>query len=216
MKKEYTAVPQLMSGLETYGFSWMDFVTAIPSPLFVVTSFKSNGKTNACLQSWSCFNGDSNGFYAVLSSVNTKGHLYQTLKERNEVVLNFPTADIYERCLSTIQHNGFDDDEIALSGLTAKPASKVAAPIIEECFMNLECRYLWERKINKNNTHVLVCLEVVNVCVDEQHLDETKQGRYGINGFLYNIHYPINPEAFTGKSHDWIGILEKYKDMGEY
>lgn len=32
----------------------------------------------------------------------------------------------------------------------------------------------------------------------------------------FNIHYPINPENFAGKSQDWIATLEKLKDMGEY
>lgn len=82
MKKEYAAVPRSMEGMETYGFSWMDFVTAIPSPLFVVTSYKSNGKPNACLQSWACFSGESEGFYAILSNVYKAGHLYQTLRKR--------------------------------------------------------------------------------------------------------------------------------------
>ena len=36
MKKEYAAVPPSMAGMETFGFSWMDFVTAIPAPLFLV------------------------------------------------------------------------------------------------------------------------------------------------------------------------------------
>lgn len=48
MKKEYSKIPDSMKNMETYGFSWMDFVTAIPSPLFVVTTYKSNGKPNAC------------------------------------------------------------------------------------------------------------------------------------------------------------------------
>ena len=52
MKKEYSKIPDSMKNMETYGFSWMDFVTAIPSPLFVVTTYKSNGKPNGCLQSW--------------------------------------------------------------------------------------------------------------------------------------------------------------------
>lgn len=47
MKKEYSAIPESMRDMKTYGFSWMDFVTAIPSPLFVVTSYKSNCKPNA-------------------------------------------------------------------------------------------------------------------------------------------------------------------------
>lgn len=216
MKKEYPAVPASMEKMETYGFSWMDFVTAIPSPLFVVTSYKSNGKPNACLQSWACFNGDTKGFYAVLSSVNKSGHLYQTIHETGEAVLNFPSSEIYDKCQKTISNNRFDVDEITASGLTSEPASKVNAPRIRECFLNLECRFLWEREIVEGSTHVLMCLEVVNICGDEEHLDENRQGRYGETGYLYNIHYPVNPECFHGKSHDWLATLNKYKDMGEY
>jgi flavin reductase (DIM6/NTAB) family NADH-FMN oxidoreductase RutF len=216
MKKEYSTIPSSMRGMETYGFSWMDFVTAIPSPLFVVTSYKSNGMPNACLQSWACFTGNPNGFYAILSSVNKSGHMYQTLKEKGEAVLNFPSADIYNECTTTIANNGFSNDEITLSGLTAEQATSVNAPRIKECFLNLECRYLWEREIKNGDTHVIMCLEIINICADEVHLDEINQGRYGEKGYLYNVHYPINPENFDGKSHDWIASLKKLRDMGEY
>lgn len=216
MKKEYSAVPASMQEMETYGFSWMDFVTAIPSPLFVMTTYKSNGKPNACLQSWGCFNGGPNGFYAILSSVNKSGHFYQSIKEKKEAVINFPNEKCYDKCMATISNNGFENDEITMSGLTVEHASKVDAPLIKECFLNLECRYLWEKEIEEGSTHVLMCLEVVNVCIDENHLDENENGRYGADGYLYNIHYPINPEKFNGKSHDWIAILTKQRDMGEY
>lgn len=216
MKKEYSKKPPSMEKMQTYGFSWMDFVTAIPSPIFLVTSYKSNGNPNACLQSWACFSGDPEGFYAILSSVNKSGHLYQTVREKGEAVLNFPSADIYDLCLKTITNNGFDDDEIAKSGLTAEPASTVNAPRIKECFLCLECRYLWEREIKEGSSNVMVCFEVTNICIDEAHLDENIQGRYGESGFIYNIHYPVNPENFSGKSHDYIAILKKLRDMGEY
>lgn len=216
MKKEYSSIPNSMKDMETYGFSWMDFITAIPSPLFVVTTYKSNGKPNACLQSWACFNGSPNGFYAILSSVNKSGHLYKSITERKEAVLNFPSDDWYDKCLDTIRNNGFENDEITMSGLTPQPASIVDAPLIKECFLNLECRYLWEREIVEGSTQVLMCLEVVNICIDETYLDEKSKGRYGDTGYLYNVHYPINPENFTGKSHDWIATLHKKRDMGEY
>lgn len=216
MKKEYSVIPKSMSEMETYGFSWMEFLTAIPSHLFVVTTYKSNGKPNACLQSWACFNGSEKGFYAILSSVNKSGHLYQSIRETKEVVINFPSIDCYDKCHATIANNGFDNDEIAMSGLTALKASIVNAPMIEECFLNLECRYLWEREIVEGSTHVLMCLKVVNICVEEKYLDEAAQGRYGEKGYLYNIHYPVNPENFAGTSHDWIGTLKKTRNMGEY
>lgn len=216
MKKKYASVPASMTEMETYGFSWMEFVTAIPSPLFVVTTYKANEKPNACLQSWACFHGSPQGFYAILSSVNKSGHLYQSIRETKEAVINFPSLDVYDKCSATIANNGYDNDEIALSGLTSVQASIVNAPMIEECFLNLECRYLWEREIVEGSTHVLMCLEVVNICVEEKYLDEAAQGRYGEEGYLYNIHYPVNPENFDGRSHDWLGTLKKTRDMGEY
>lgn len=216
MKREYSTIPKSMAEMETYGFSWMEFVTAIPSPLFVVTTYKSNGKPNACLQSWACFNGSPNGFYAILSSVNKSGHLYQSIRETNEAVINFPSIEFYDKCCDTIANNGFDNDEIALSGLTSEKASIVNAPMIKKCFLKLECRYLWEREIVEGSSHVLMCLEIVNICAEEKYLDEVVHGRYGENGYLYNIHYPVNPENFNGRSHDWIGTIKKSKDMGEY
>ena len=212
MKREYHTVPPSMENMETYGFSWIDFVTAIPSPLFVVTSDKSNGKPNACLWSWTCFDGE----LAFLAGVNKAHHMYQTVQENWEVVLNFPSAEIYPLCQQTIANNGFEDDEIAMSGLTAEPASIVNAPRIRECFLNLEARYLWEHEMEEGSDKVLLCFKIVNLCMEEAYLDESAQGRYGESGYLYNVHYPINPESFPGKSHDYIAILQKYRDMGEY
>ncbi len=51
MKKEFFTKPEAITEQwpgELAAFSWQDFVTAIPSPLFVVTGYKSNGKENPC------------------------------------------------------------------------------------------------------------------------------------------------------------------------
>jgi flavin reductase (DIM6/NTAB) family NADH-FMN oxidoreductase RutF len=214
MKKEYSETPKSMAdfNMEMYGFSWIDFVTAIPSPLLVATNYKANGKPNACLQSWACFNGK----HAILSSVNINGHLYKAIHETGVTVLNFPSADIYDKCAATIENNDYDVDEITLSGLTAEPAKLVNAPRISECFMSLECRFLWEKPIFEGDFHVLMCLEIVNVAVDEEHLEESGKGRYGETGFIFNLHHPINPENFTGKAHDYVAVVNKVIDTGEY
>lgn len=68
-----------------------------------------------------------------------------------------------------------------MSGLTPQPASIVGAPFIKECFLNLECRYLWEREKTEESTHTLMCLEVVNICIDDTCLDEKSKERYGIS-----------------------------------
>lgn len=211
-KFEYASPQPALAGLETWGFTWHEFVCGLPSLLFVATTYKSNGKPNACLQSWATFNSN----HAVLSSVNTSGHLYQTVKETGVVVLNFPSADVYPLCANTVKNNGFDDDELALSGLTAEPAAIVNAPRIKECFLNLECRFLWEKQIAEGDGHMLMCFEIVNVAISPEHLDENQKGRFGETGLLYNIHHTINPETFGGTAHDYLATLSKTVDMGEY
>lgn len=216
MKRKYSSLPKSISNMEMYVFHWMEFVTQIPSPLFIITSYKSNGLTNACMQSWTTFTGGKNGFYAIVSAVSKYGHLYQTLHETKAAVINFMSEDIYDKCMTTIRHNQFDDDEIATAGLTAVKSDMVNAPMIEECFINLECNFKWEKEISEGDDYVLMCLEIVNVHIDEHHLDENDLGRTGKTGILYNIHHPINPEQFSGTAHDYLGVIEKIRDYAEY
>lgn len=199
MKREYSEMPPSMADMQKWGFNWADYVTAIPAPLFLVTTYKSNGQPNASLCSWACFNGYENGFYAILSRVHKSGHLYKTIHETNEAVLNFPTADMYGKCLDTIANNGFDVDEIAVSGFTAEPAAIVNAPRIKECFLNIECRFLWEREIKEGDEYVLMCLEAVNIAMEEESLDETKKGRFGETGYAYNVRRVVNPESIDNR-----------------
>ena len=214
MKYNYYATPENMKHLEAWGFNWLEFVTSIPVPMFLVTSYKSNGKANACMQSWASFTTGDKGtrFFAILSSVNKNGHLYKTIMEEKCAVINFMSADLYDTSMKTIKNNQFEVDEIAEAGLTSVPADKVNAPMIDECFLNLECEFLWKKEIVPNDDHAMICLEIVNVHIDEQHLDN----RIEEKGIIYNVHHPINPEKYNGKAHDYVGIVKPIMDVGEY
>lgn len=208
MKKEIciTEKPEKLAGYETMQYlaacgnlSWYDLVTAMPSLVFLVTGWKSNGKENACLQSWSSFVGSgADNFICIMGKVNKGGHMYQSLKETGVCVLNFPSINIYDRCIKTIGNNQFETDEITASGLTAEKASRVTAPRIKECFLNIECEYLWEHELFEGSQEVAVALKTVHICMDSEHYDQSKLGRYGEKGYIYQIDQPTNPE--TGES----------------
>lgn len=218
MKKEISIFdrPEKLAGydIEQYmaycgNLSWYDFVTAMPSLVFVVTGWKSNGKENACLHSWSSFmRSGIDNFICILGKVNKGGHMYQSLKETKVCVLNFPSNDIYDRCVKTIRNNEFETDEITASGLTAEKASKVNAPQIKECFLNIECEYLWEQELFEGSKEVAIAVRAVNICMDSEHYDQTKLGRYGKNGFLFYVDQPVNPET-GGITPFGPGILEQ-------
>ena len=219
MKYAYREMPESLKGTyadfsRQFGFSWKEFVATVPSPLFLVTTYKSNGQPNACMQSWSAFTSANhgNGFYAILASVNRNGHLYQTLHETKEAVINFMSADSHAACMATIRNNAFEADEITASGLTVEKASWVNAPMVKECFMNLECRCVWEKEIVPGDDHVMICLEVLGIHIDEDHLED----RTGEEGLLYNIHYQMNPEHVMKTGHDYAAVLQKKIDVMEY
>jgi flavin reductase (DIM6/NTAB) family NADH-FMN oxidoreductase RutF len=213
MKIEFRNCPTCFEGKEMYGFDWKEHVVAIPSPLVVVTTYKDNGKTNATMQSWLTFS-NSDGFYCIFANVNKQRHMYSTIKEQKSLVINFPSADIYMKCHSTIYNNQYEDDEIQMAGLTAEKSNLVNAPRIKECFLNLECEYMWEKELFSNSNHVVMCVKVVNVIMDEEYYNEQKKGRYGDTGYLYNIHSPVNPE--NGKEEDtYVGILKKFATYTE-
>jgi hypothetical protein len=214
MKKEISISERTEKFTEQYlaacgNMSWYDFVTGMPSLVFVVTGWKSNGKENACLQSWSTFAGSgAENFICIMGKVNKGGHMYQSLKETRVCVLNFPSNDIYDRCIKTIGNNQFEADEITASGLTAEKASKVNAPRIKECFLNIECEFLWEHALFKGSREVAVALKAVNICMDSERYDQSKLGRYGRHGYLFQIDQPTNPE--TGETTPFgPGIVEQ-------
>ena len=219
MKYAYREMPESLKGTyadfsRQFGFSWKEFVATVPSPLILVTTYKSNGLPNACMQSWATFTSADHGkgFYAILASVNKNGHLYQSLQETKEAVINFMSAEVHSACMATIHNNDFEKDEIAASGLTAEKADWVNAPMVKECFMNLECRYVWEKEIVPGDDHVMVCLEVLGVHIDESHMAD----RTGEQGILYNIHYQMNPEHVMKTGHDYAAVLQKKIDVMEY
>ena len=205
MKKEVSLVdkPEKLAGyaIEQYtafcgNLSWYDFVTAMPQLVFVVTGWKSNGKENACLHSWSSFMGSGlDNFICILGKVNKDGHMYQSLKETKVCVLNFPSNDIYDRCVQTIRNNQFETDEITASGLTAEKATMINAPRIKECFLNIECEFLWEQELFEGSKEVAIAVRAVNINMDSEVYDQCKRGRYGKNGYLYYIDQPTNPET---------------------
>jgi flavin reductase (DIM6/NTAB) family NADH-FMN oxidoreductase RutF len=198
MKKEFFAQPDTIK--EQWN-TWQCFMLGIPSMVYVVTGWKSNGKENACLQSWTAFTpAGRDGFVCIMSQVSTRGHMYRSLKETGVCVLNFPSLDIYERCVKTIECNDFDTDEITAAGLSAERASVVNAPRIAECFLNLECEFLWEHELVPEPNvwgaqDVTIALRVVGINMDSERYDQHSLGRYGKTGYLLQIDNPINPET---------------------
>ena len=212
MKREFSTKPENMKEEwpgELSMFSWMDFVTGIPLPLFVVTGYKSNNQPNATMQSWASFVSDAGEFVCVLGSANKFGHMYHSLKETGCCVLNFYSSDLNKQMHGTIENNQFAVDEITSAGLTVEKAVVVNAPRIVECFLNMECEFLWEKPCFEHSDNTVVALKVVHIAMNSDQYNGL--GRYGKTGYCYNINMPRSPDSGEVVGGE-IATLELHKE----
>lgn len=186
-------------------FSWMEFVTAIPQPIFLISTLKENNKPNVCLHAWSTFTGEGDNFFCIISILKNQ-HTYKNILRTGEFCVDFPDSTLLEKCRESVKNNSEDDDEITKSGFTVETAVKISAPRIKECFLSIECGLEWEKELFENSQWALICGRVKHIAMDEDRLKAGTGGRYGNSGYLYNIHSPKNP--IDGSSaEDKIGVI---------
>lgn len=87
--------------------------------------------------------------------VSDRDYSFELLRGSKECVINIPTveqSDMVVKCGNTTgkKINKFEKFKILTS-----PASKVKAPLIDECFANLECVVLDMKLVNKYNFFIL-------------------------------------------------------------
>jgi flavin reductase (DIM6/NTAB) family NADH-FMN oxidoreductase RutF len=91
----------------------------------------------------------------VVSSTN---HSFAALKASRECVIAIPARKLAPKVVKVGNTSGRDIDKFEAFGLTPRPATQVAAPLIAECFANLECRVSDTRLIKDYNLFMLEVL----------------------------------------------------------
>jgi flavin reductase (DIM6/NTAB) family NADH-FMN oxidoreductase RutF len=99
---------------------------------------KENGKPNVCFHAWSCFQGDKEGYFALIAGINKYQHTYANIERTGSFCVNFLSQQYYDRLIETIK-NGKDDDEFELGNFTIEPSATISSPRIKESFLTLEC-----------------------------------------------------------------------------
>jgi flavin reductase (DIM6/NTAB) family NADH-FMN oxidoreductase RutF len=80
---------------------------------------------------------------------------FEMVRRSRECVINIPTADLINQVVGIGNCSGDKVDKFDRFGLTALPAAKVVAPLVGECFANLECRISEARLVKKYNFFIL-------------------------------------------------------------
>lgn len=81
-------------------------------------------------------------------------HSHEMIRRSRECVINLPTVDLVDEVVGIGNTTGTEVDKFDEFGLTARAASKVAAPLIAECHANFECKLVDTRLIKRYGVFV--------------------------------------------------------------
>lgn len=101
-------------------------------------------------------------------SVRPERHSYAIIRRTGEFVINLTTRSLARATDWCGIRSGRDYDKFREMGLTPLPAGEVAAPILAESPVNIECRV---RQVIPLGTHDMFLAEVVAVQADERYID---------------------------------------------
>jgi len=100
--------------------------------------------------------------------ISNRNYTFDILEETRECVINIPTVELAEKVVAVGNASGRKVDKFAAFGLTPMAASRVKAPLIDECYVNLECRVIDTEMVAPYSFFVL---EVVKAWIDASRED---------------------------------------------
>jgi flavin reductase (DIM6/NTAB) family NADH-FMN oxidoreductase RutF len=128
------------------------FTLIEPGPVVLVTTH--DGKRNNIMTiSWTMVL-DFTPIFAI--TTGAWNYSFAALRKTRECVIAIPAVDLLDKVVGIGTCSGADTDKFTKFGLTPVPGKVVKAPLIKECFANIECKV-----IDIVRKHDIVVLEAV-------------------------------------------------------
>ena len=131
-----------------------------PGPVVLLTTC-DRGAANVMTMSWHMMVDFEPPQVACI--VSNRNHTFGALRKTRECVIGIPSVELAPKVVACGNCSGRKVDKFARVGLSALPAARVAAPLVGECFANLECRVVDTTLVSRYNLFVL---EVLKAWID--------------------------------------------------
>lgn len=152
-----------------------------PGPV-VLLSTVHKGRANVMTMSWHTMMEFEPPLVGCI--VSGRDFSFDALKATRQCVLNIPTVELKATVVGCGNTSGRSVDKFKDFGLTPVPAALVDAPLIAECYANLECRVVDMRLVNRYNFFVLEVLKawIDPACKDPRTLHHRGRGAFMVAG----------------------------------
>lgn len=123
-----------------------------PGPVVMVTTCHKK-QTDIMTMSWlTMMEFEPPLVGCVLSNRN---YSFDLLKRSKECVINVPTVELAKKVVGCGNTSGSKVNKFEKFDLTPLEATDVCAPLIDECYANLECRVVDTKLVNQYNFFIL-------------------------------------------------------------
>ena len=113
--------------------------------------------------------------------VSNHDHSFAALRATKECVIAIPAVELAEKVVAVGNCSGRDVDKFEAFHLTQAKAERVTAPLIAECFANIECKVVNTRFVNRYNLFVL---EGLKAWIDPARKDSKTIHHQGFGKFV--------------------------------
>jgi flavin reductase (DIM6/NTAB) family NADH-FMN oxidoreductase RutF len=152
-----------------------------PGPVVLLTT-ASKGRPNLMTMSWHMMVDFQPPLVACI--VSSANYSFAALESTKQCVIAIPPSRLARKVVQVGNASGRNTDKFKSFHLTPVPAARVSAPLVEECFANLECKVVDTRLVDKYNLFVL---EVLKAWIDPKQkrpktLHHHGNGRFVVDG----------------------------------
>jgi flavin reductase (DIM6/NTAB) family NADH-FMN oxidoreductase RutF len=157
-----------------------------PGPVVLVSTMRGK-KMNVMTMSWHMMVDFEPPIIACVMS--NRDYSFGTLKKTGECVINIPTVELAKEVVAIGNTSGKEIAKFTKFGLTPSAAARVRAPLIDECYVNLECKVVDTTLLTKYGIFVL---QVVTAWIDrsQKHpriIHHQGNGRFVVDGEIIKL-----------------------------
>lgn len=123
-----------------------------PGPV-VLLATQYKGKDNVMTMSWHMMMDFEPPIVGCV--ISNQNYTFELIRRTKECVIAIPTVEMAKKVVAVGNVSGLDVDKFHTFELAKESASHVKAPILGDCYANLECKVIDTKMANKYNMFVL-------------------------------------------------------------
>jgi flavin reductase (DIM6/NTAB) family NADH-FMN oxidoreductase RutF len=157
-----------------------------PGPVVLVSTM-SGKQANIMTMSWHMMIDFEPPILACV--ISNRDYTFGIVKKTKECVINIPTVELAKKVVACGNTSGRTVDKFKKFGLTPSKAVHVRAPLIDECYANLECKVIDTKLVNKYGIFIL---EVAGAWIDrsQKHprtIHHLGKGVFAVDGEIIKL-----------------------------